>query len=133
MIVDTSAIVAIVRSEPEQAVFLQRLNEARRAGEPTRMSAATLIELTIVIDRFRDARASQLLDALLDELRLDIVPVGRDLVALARTANRRFGKGFHPARLNMGDCFAYALAMATREPLLFKGEDFSRTDLISAV
>ena len=133
MIVDTSAIVAIVRGEPEQMAFLVRLSQARSAGEPARMSAATLTELTIVIDRFKDARASELLDALLSELRLEIVPVGQNLADHARAANRRFGKGFHPARLNFGDCFAYALAKATDEPLLFKGEDFGRTDLISAL
>lgn len=133
MIVDTSAIVAIVRDEPDGTSFLTRLNQARSADEPVRMSAATLVELMIVIDRFKDARSSQLLDLVLQELQLDIVPVDLGLPVLARTANQRFGKGFHPARLNFGDCFAYALAKELDEPLLFKGTDFAQTDVRSAL
>lgn len=132
MIVDTSAIVAIVRDEPEQRFFFTKLKQARAEGEPTRMSAATLVELTIVIDRCKEARSSQLLDMLLDELQLEIVPVDGALAALARMANQQFGKGFHPARLNLGDCFSYALAKQTGEPLLFKGNDFTLTDVPAA-
>lgn len=133
MIVDTSSIVAIVRNEPEKDRFFDRLIGARSAGEATRISAATLVELTTVIDRYKEARASRLLDALLAELRLEVVPVDASLAAIARAANLEFGKGFHPARLNLGDCFAYALARQTGEPLLFKGDDFSQTDIVSAV
>lgn len=133
MIIDTSAIVAIVRDEPDQQVFMARLMRAHATNEPMRMSAATLVELMIVIDRFKDQRSSQILDLVLDELQLDIVPVDTALPALARSANRRFGKGNHPARLNFGDCFAYALASQLDEPLLYKGTDFARTDIRSAL
>jgi ribonuclease VapC len=133
VIVDTSAIIAIVRNEPEGAVFLNRLIDARSAGEATRISAATLVELTTVVDRYGEIKAARLLDALLAELRLDVVPVDAAQAALARAASRAFGKGFHPARLNLGDCFTYALARQAGEPLLFKGDDFSQTDLESAV
>ncbi len=133
MIIDTSALVAIVRDEPEKGLFFSRIIEAQRSGEPIRMSAATLVELTTVIDRYRDARASELLDVLLAELALEIVPFDADLGLVARRANRRFGKGFHPARLNLGDCFSYALSKATNEPLLFKGKDFPQTDVQAAV
>lgn len=133
MIVDSSAIVAIVRSEADKPIFLGRIIQAAAAGEAIRMSAGTLIELSIVIDRFRDEPTSRLLDTLLVELNLEVVPVDADLVVIARAANRRFGKGFHPAKLNFGDCFAYALAKQTGEPLLFKGDDFAQTDIVSAV
>jgi ribonuclease VapC len=132
VIVDTSAIVAIVRNESEKILFFGRLVEARSSGEPTRISAATLVELTTVVDRYKEARASRLLDALLAELRLEVVPVDAALAAIARAANLKFGKGFHPARLNLGDCFAYALAKQTGEPLLFKGGDFALTDVRAA-
>lgn len=133
MVVDTSALVAIVRNEPEKPILLQRLSEARVIGEPMKISAATWVEVVMVVDRYRDASASTFLDALLVQLKLEIVPVDQDLASLARIANQRFGKGFHPARLNLGDCFSYALAAATGEPLLFKGDDFSRTDVRSAL
>lgn len=133
MIVDTSALVAIVRNEPEKPILLQRLSEARVAGEPMKISAATWVEVVMVVDRYRDAKASVFLDALLVELKLEVVPLDQDLASLARIANQRFGKGFHPARLNLGDCFSYALAASTGEPLLFKGGDFSRTDVRSAL
>ncbi|MBU1345946.1 MAG: type II toxin-antitoxin system VapC family toxin [Alphaproteobacteria bacterium] len=133
MIVDTSALVAIVRNEIDKPVFFERLVQAAEAGEAIRMSAGTLVELFIVIDRFKDPSVSRLLDGLLAELALEIIPVERELTVVARAANRRFGKGFHPARLNFGDCFAYALAKQSGEPLLFKGEDFAQTDIVSAV
>lgn len=132
MIVDTSAIVAIVRDEPDKALFLDRLVRARLNGEATRVSAVTLVEMTTVIDRYRQPEASRLLDTLLVELMLQVIPVDASLAAEARRANLEFGKGFHSARLNFGDCFAYALAKQTGEPLLFKGDDFAQTDVISA-
>ncbi len=133
MIVDSSALVAIVRNEPERASFLRRLADARLGGEPTRISAATWVEVVLVVDRYKELKASTILDALLMELALELIPVDHRLALVARTANRRFGKGFHPAQLNFGDCFAYALAKETGEPLLFKGNDFAQTDVISAV
>ncbi len=133
MIVDTSALVAIVRNEADKPIFLECLTRAAAAGEAIRISAGTLIELFIVIDRYKDEPASRLLDTLLAELNLEISPVEPELTTIARAANRRFGKGNHPAKLNFGDCFAYALAKQTGEPLLFKGDDFARTDIVSAV
>ena len=133
MIVDSSAIIAIIRDEPEKLVMLDRLLNARSAGEATRISAGTLLETTIVVDRYKDREASRLLDAVLAALMLEVVSVDAELAALARLANRTFGKGFHPARLNFGDCFAYALARQTGEPLLFKGRDFAQTDIVSAI
>lgn len=133
MIVDTSALVAIVRNEADKPIFFERLVHAAVTGEAIRISAGTLVELFIVIDRFKDASLSRLLDVLLSELRLEIIPVERELTLTARAANQRFGKGFHPAKLNFGDCFAYALAKQSGEPLLFKGDDFAQTDIASAV
>lgn len=113
--------------------MMDRLSTARSNGEPIRISAATLVELGIVVDRFKDRRLSLLLDDLIVALTIEVVPVDENLAAVGREANRNFGKGFHPARLNFGDCFAYALANLTGEPLLFKGNDFSRTDIVSAL
>jgi len=128
MVIDTSAIVAVLQEEPETGRFLARLE-----ADPTRlMSAASYLEAAIVIeDRFgydgiRD------LKLFLHEAGIDIEPVTFDQAELAREAYRRYGRGNHPAALNYGDCFAYALAKATREPLLFKGDDFSRTDVAPA-
>jgi ribonuclease VapC len=128
MVIDTSAIVAILQEEPETGHFLARLEV-----DPTRlMSATSYLEATIIIeDRFgydgiRD------LKLFLHEAGIEIEPVTFDQAELAREAYRRFGRGNHPAALNYGDCFAYALAKAVGEPLLFKGDDFSRTDLVPA-
>jgi len=128
MVIDSSAVVAILQEEPETEHFLARLE-----ADPTRlMSAASYLEAAIVIeDRFgydgiRD------LKLFLHEAGIDIEPVTFDQAELAREAYRRYGRGNHPAALNYGDCFAYALAKATGEPLLFKGDDFSRTDVAPA-
>lgn len=130
MIVDTSAIMAIVKDEPEADVFATLL-----AGSPVnRISAATLVETSIVIDRSLPPSARGRLDALLDGSGMQIESVTAEHADLARSAHRRYGRGSgHPARLNFGDCFAYALAKATGEPLLYKGDDFGHTDLRSAV
>jgi ribonuclease VapC len=126
MIVDTSAVVAIIRLEPDGPVYERLISQARAA----RMSAATSVELAIVIDRLRDARASGALDAILDTMGVTIEPLTAHQATIAREAYRRFGKGAgHPARLNMGDCFSYALARDLGEPLLFKGDDFAQTDI----
>ena len=128
MVIDSSAIVAILREEPETGRFIERLE-----GDPTRlMSAASYLEAAIIIeDRFgydgiRD------LKLFLNEAGVDIEPVTFDQAEIAREAYRRYGRGNHPAALNYGDCFAYALAKAADEPLLFKGDDFSRTDVVPA-
>ena len=130
MIVDTSAMVAIILDESERAAF-QTLVER---DEAPCMSAANLLELCIVIDARRDAATSGRLDQLIEAFGIAIAPVTETQARIARQAYRDFGRGSgHPARLNFGDCFAYALASERREPLLFKGDDFVHTDLARAI
>ena len=124
MIVDSSALVAILRSEPEAASFAAALRAA-----PVRASAATLLEAAMVMGPEMATR----LNSLIDHLELEIVPFGADQLSVARDAMASYGKGSgHQARLNYGDCFSYALAKVTGEPLLFKGDDFTHTDLTPA-
>lgn len=126
VIVDSSAWVAILRGEPEGVEFLRLIDEAAYVG----MSATTYLETAIVIDGARDAVASRRLDELLAEARAMIEPVTAEQARIAREAYRDFGRGSgHRAKLNFGDCFAYALAKVKREPLLCKGDDFAHTDL----
>ena len=125
MIVDTSAILAILFAEPDA----ERYEEAIARSWPRRMSTVALLEAAIVVESRGGPAAGQELDALLDRAEIEPVPVTAEHANAARKAWRRFGKGNHPARLNFGDCFAYALADTLGEPLLFKGEDFSRTDI----
>ncbi len=130
MIVDTSALVAIVHQDADSSLFAAALE----AAPVNRISAATYLEVSIVIDRARDPLVSRRLDQILEEGRFVIEPVTEDQARIARTAYRDFGKGSgHPARLNLGDCFAYALARDLGEPLLFKGDDFAQTDLENAL
>ncbi|HUX45342.1 MAG TPA: type II toxin-antitoxin system VapC family toxin [Terracidiphilus sp.] len=130
MIVDTSALIAILHREPEHARFSAILD----ASPANKISAATLIEACIVVDRWKDPILSSRLDEILDRFSISIEPVTADHARIARQAFRDYGRGSgHPANLNFGDCFSYALARTTREPLLFKGQDFSRTDLAPAV
>lgn len=133
MIVDTSALVAILNDEPEANGFLERFRQATREGERSAITAANLFELMLVIDGRKDAQLSEDVDHLLSALGVVVVAVDGGLAGEAREANRRYGRRFHPAGLNFGDCFAYALAKQTGEPLLFKGEDFAQTDIVSAV
>lgn len=126
MIIDTSAIVAILEEEPEAEDLL----EALHSSSSLTMSAATYVECGIVLDGRGDAVLSRRLDELLRELDVTIAPVTPRLAALARAAYRDFGRGSgHAAGLNFGDVFAYALAIETGEPLLFKGDDFGHTDV----
>ena len=126
MIVDSSAIVAILRDEPEAARFASAIEQA----VIRRVSAANLLEAAVVIDGSRDPVASSRFDELVAEAGLIVEPVTEAQARIAREAYRDFGKGSgHPAGLNFGDCFAYALAKTTGEPLLFKGDDFSKTDI----
>lgn len=128
MIVDTSAVMVLLLDEPERSAFLDILQQARIR----RFSAGSLIELAVVVQR-RDIASPDALDALLDALALVIEPVTDAQARLATAAYRRYGRGTgHPAALNFGDCFAYALAKAMDEPLLYKGADFGLTDVISA-
>lgn len=126
---DTSAIVAILRDEPEKDRFV----DAILAGNPRLMSAVSFQEAGMVIaGRHGDATAWEALDALLARLHIEIVAHDAALAGAARTAFLRYGKGRHPSGLNFGDCAAYALAQAHDVPLLFKGDDFARTDIVAA-
>jgi ribonuclease VapC len=126
VIVDTSVLVAIIRGEPDRRAYQALIARAPAA----RISAATYVELGIVVDGPRDPVQSSSLDALLASARIRIEPFTESQARIARTAYERFGRGSgHPARLNMGDCFAYALARDLGEPLLFKGDDFKLTDI----
>jgi ribonuclease VapC len=130
LIVDTSALVAILRKEPEEPSFGRILDDA----ESLRISAATYLELSIVIDSRQDPAMSRKIDDLLDRFSIEIEPVTAEQARIARQAYRDYGRGSgHAANLNFGDCFSYALARAKREPILFKGDDFGHTDLRSAV
>lgn len=126
MVVDSSAVVAILLQEAECERFSRKiLRSATRC-----ISAANHVEVALKIDRVGDAAARAALDELLAVLDVGIEPVTVEQARIARSANQRFGRGSgHPARLNYGDLFAYALAMAREEPLLFKGDDFTHTDV----
>jgi len=127
MIVDASALLAVLFEEPEGARLAAKI-----AQSPVcRMSAVSYVEAAIVADSRLGSRAG-LLDHLIESAEISVEPVTPEQAKLVRIAYRRFGKGNHPARLNMGDCFSYALSRITGEPLLFKGDDFSQTDIGSA-
>ena len=128
MIVDTSAIIAILRDERDAAAFAEAIAKASRRS----LSAANFVESAAVIDGSNDPIASRRFDDLLREAQFVIEPVTEVQARVARDAYRDFGKGRHPAGLNFGDCFAYALARVSGEPLLFKGDDFKYTDVESA-
>lgn len=129
MIIDASAIIAILRDEPDALSFAKAIAGA----SSRRISAVNYVEAAVVIDGSRDPVASRRLDDLFRAARLVIDPVTEAQARIAREAYRDFGKGSgHPAGLNLGDCFAYALAKVTGEPILFKGDDFKHTDLIAA-
>ena len=130
MILDTSALIAILRDEPEAAACARAIE----AASHRRISAANFVEAAIVIDGSRDPVASRRFDDFVEEADLIIEPVSEAQARIAREAYRDFGRGSgHPARLNFGDCFAYALARAKGEPLLFKGGDFTHTDIAPAL
>jgi ribonuclease VapC len=130
MIIDTSALVAILRDEPEADVCARAIEGAAQR----RLSAVNFVEAPVVIGGSRDPIASRRFDDLLRDAQVLIEPVTEIQARLARDAYRDFGKGSgHPARLNFGDCFAYALAKVTGEPLLFKGTDFGHTDIMPAI
>jgi ribonuclease VapC len=130
VIIDTSAVLAILRNEPEAEVCASAVTLA----DVLRISAGTLLEASIVVDANRDPILSRRLDEWVNRLRIVVEPVTSEQARIGREAYRDFGKGSeHPARLNFGDCFAYALAKVTREPLLFMGQDFSKTDVRPAI
>ncbi len=125
MVLDTSALLALLFDEPEAEDFRAALED-----DATRfVSAATLLETALVIETRKGEPGGRELDTLLRVADVVVVPVDADHVAEARRAYRRFGKGRHAAGLNVGDLFAYALARTAGEPLLFKGQDFAKTDV----
>jgi ribonuclease VapC len=129
MIIDTSAIVSILRDEPEAAVCAAAIDGADTRGA----SAASFLEAAIVIDGSRSPIASRRFDDFFREAQITIHPVDEAQARIAREAYRDYGKGSgHPAKLNFGDCFAYALARAAGEPLLFIGDNFRQTDITPA-
>lgn len=130
MIVETSAVVAMICGEPERDDFRAAVVDAPVA----RMSAESYLEASIVIDALGDSELSAMFVRLIEELDIVIEPVSRAQSDIARTAYRRYGRGSgHPASLSFGDCFGYALAKATSESLLFKGAHFTHTDVRSAL
>ena len=129
MIIDSSAFVAVAYEETDADLFLETMAAAARR----RVSAATRLESCIVIEGKRIPTIIARFEAVLARLRTEIVPVTIEQAAMARIAYQRFGRGNHPAKLNHGDCFAYALAKVTGEPLLFKGNDFAQTDITPAL
>lgn len=130
MIVDSSALIAILKEEPGSDI----LSEVLDSADSPSMSAANYLESGVVADGYRNAVLSRRLDELTDRFSIQIEPVTADQARIARQAYRDYGKGSgHPANLNFGDCFSYALARDKREPILFKGDDFLHTDLRSAL
>ena len=129
MIVDSSALLAIILGEPDAAAYGHALADARRC----RMSAANWLEAAMVVDGRADPVLAQRFTDLIEASEIELVALTPQHAEVARNAWRRFGRGKHPARLNFGDCMAYALALSAREPLLFKGNDFSHTDVVPAL
>jgi ribonuclease VapC len=130
VILDSSVLIAILRNEPEAAAFAAAIERTAHC----RISAVNYVEAAVVSDKSRDPIARHRFDELAKEIGLTVEAVTREQARIAREAYRDFGKGSgHPARLNLGDCFAYALARESGEPLLFKGDDFLRTDLTPAI
>jgi ribonuclease VapC len=126
VIIDTSAIIAILRDEPEASAYAQTIADAA----VRRLSAVNFVESAVVIDASRDPIASRRFDDFIKEASISVEPVTAEQAQIARAAYRDFGRGSgHPAKLNFGDCFAYALTKSSREPLLFKGSDFTHTDI----
>jgi len=126
MIVDTSALIAILKNEPEAQAF----SDAIEAAKVVRISAASYLESNIVVGRYRDPILTSRLEEILENPGLLIEPVTLEQAKIAWQAYRDFGKGSgHPANLNFGDCFSYALARDKREPMLYKGDDFVHTDI----
>lgn len=129
MIVDTSALIAILAREPGFEI----LDDAITRAPTCRLSAAGFVETSIVLESRGGADARRFLESLLRRAAVSIEPVTAEQALLAREAYSDYGKGRHPARLNFGDCFSYALAKATGEPLLFTGDNFRKTDVIPAL
>lgn len=125
MVIDSSAIIAIFLAEPERREYLQLIKSA----DVRLISTVNVFEIGMVLESRRGEAIGREFDLFAMQMELQMVPFDADQLAIARQAFRRFGKGRHPAGLNFGDCFAYALAKATGEPVLAKGNDFRRTDI----
>ncbi len=128
MIIDTSAIIAVLFNEDDAEVYAEAISRA----DSCRISAATMVEIAIVVEAQTRNSGGRQLDAFIRRASIGIESVTEEQAYMARQAFIDFGKGRHRAGLNFGDCFSYALAKATREPLLFKGKDFAQTDLVAA-
>jgi ribonuclease VapC len=129
MVIDTSALLAILKVEPEALTFVDCLQEHR----DRRISTATLLEARVVVERQLGTAGQAELDLLLSRADITAVPLEELHVHWALVGWRRYGKGRHPAALNLGDCFSYGLARALEAPLLFKGTDFAATDVAAAL
>lgn len=128
MVIDSSALLAIILQEPDASIYLSAILNS----DNCLVSAASLEETSMVSLRLRFPDPIALLDDLINRAEITVAPVDHEQALFAREAFRRFGKGRHKAGLNFGDCFAYALAKQTGEPLLYKGSDFSQTDIVAA-
>jgi ribonuclease VapC len=125
MVIDTSAIMAIIYGEPEELIFIELINDT----EECLLSSPSYVEASIVLGTKHGQQGIENLNLLIAALSITIVPFTVEQAQLASEAFLKFGKGRHPAKLNMGDCFSYALAKSTNQPLLFKGNDFIHTDV----
>ncbi|MEM8643039.1 MAG: type II toxin-antitoxin system VapC family toxin [Cyanobacteria bacterium P01_G01_bin.54] len=125
MIIDPSAVLAMIYAEAEAEIFLKLITQY----QPCLLASPSYVELSIVLGTRHGEKGLKNLDLLLKELSITVVPFTPKQAQLGAEAFLKFGKGRHPAKLNMGDCFSYALAKNTGQPLLFKGNDFSRTDI----
>lgn len=129
MIVDSSALMSILQQEPDAVRFAAALSRT----QGSQMSAANWLEASMLLFVRQDEQGVRDLDGLIAHYNIEIVEVTVEQARAARRAFIKYGKGIHPARLNFGDCFAYALAKDTGEPLLFKGDDFAQTDVVAAL
>src|SRR5581483_11882251 len=129
MVIDTSAILAILLGQRDAPAFAEAIEQA----DDRRISAANYLEAALVIDNHGDPIARREFDRFFDRSRIEIEPVTAELARIARQAHQDFGRGRHRAAVNFGDCLAYALARSLNQPLLYKGSDFSHTDVRSAI
>ena len=128
MVIDSSALIAILLQEPERGPFIDAISTADRCL----LSTANYVETTLVIESRLGEEGGRELELLIAKAQIELVPISAEMAEVARTAWRKYGKGRHPASLNFGDCFSYALAKISGNSLLFKGNDFSQTDLVPA-
>jgi len=125
MVIDSSALIAILEFEPE----VEQLAEAIKQDSIHLISAVSIVETTIVIENRRGSDGVKALNLLMDKIAIKVIPVTEEYALMACQAYHNFGKGRHPAKLNFGDCFSYATAKLQNESLLFKGNDFNQTDI----